>query len=133
MAPARTSSALITQHNFEDLALSKTLHGQSWNEDHHQDSFISKLKNKDREFTPTVVDNYLDNWKETKPENETEEAKVERQNAYKAVANSFYDLATDFYEAQFGNTYSLLCTHNSFSAAQFTYLWALFIMNDFIN
>ncbi|KAF9177200.1 hypothetical protein BGZ50_009030, partial [Haplosporangium sp. Z 11] len=98
MAPVRSSTALITQRNQEDLLLSKTLHGYTWDESHHQDSFISKLNKKDREFQPAVVDNYLENWKEEKPENETEEAKAERQNAYKAVANSFYDLATDFYE-----------------------------------
>ncbi|KAF9353034.1 Delta(24)-sterol C-methyltransferase [Mortierella sp. AD094] len=98
MSPARTSTVLISQRNKEDLALSQTLHGNSWNESHHQDSLISKLKNKDRQFTPNVIDNYLDNWKEVQPENETEEAKTERQNSYKDVANSFYDLATDFYE-----------------------------------
>ncbi|KAG0229317.1 hypothetical protein BGX31_006247, partial [Mortierella sp. GBA43] len=98
MAPSKTSTALITQSNRDDLLLSKTLHGSSWNEEHHQDSFIFKLKNKDREFQPTVVNDYLDNWKGEKAEDETEESKAERQNAYKAVANSFYDLATDFYE-----------------------------------
>jgi len=100
MAPARTSTTLITQRNREDLLLSKTLHGSSWDENRHQDSLIFKLKNKDREYQPAVVDNYLDNWKEEIPENETEESKTTRQNAYKAVANSFYDLATDFYEVR---------------------------------
>ncbi|KAI7817833.1 sterol 24-C-methyltransferase [Gamsiella multidivaricata] len=105
MAPTRTSTAMITQRNREDLVLSKTLHGNSWDESHHQDSLIFKLKNKDRQFQSAVVDNYLDNWKEEKPEDETEEAKAERQNAYKAVANSFYDLATDFYEYAWGTSF----------------------------
>ncbi|KAF8940047.1 S-adenosyl-L-methionine-dependent methyltransferase [Dissophora ornata] len=105
MAPSKTSSAVISQRNREDLALSKTLHGESWDESHHQDSFLSKLKNRDRQFQPAVVDNYLDNWKEDKPENESEEAKTQRQNAYKAVANSFYDLATDFYEYAWGTSF----------------------------
>lgn len=98
MAPSATSTTLITQRNREDLALSKTLHGTTFNEENHQASFLTKLKQKDRQFQPAVVDNYLKNWKEEQPENETEEAKAERQSAYKAVANSFYDLATDFYE-----------------------------------
>ncbi|KAG0041477.1 hypothetical protein BGZ83_001756 [Gryganskiella cystojenkinii] len=98
MAPSATSTSLITQRNREDLALSKTLHGTTFNEENHQASFLSKLKQKDREFQPAVVDNYLKNWSEEQPENETEESKAERQSAYKAVANSFYDLATDFYE-----------------------------------
>ncbi|KAF9366046.1 Delta(24)-sterol C-methyltransferase [Mortierella sp. NVP85] len=111
MAPARTSTTLITQRNREDLLLSKTLHGSSWNEDHHQDSLIFKLKNKDREYQPAVVDNYLDNWKEDIPENETEESKTTRQNAYKAVANSFYDLATDFYEYAWGTSFHFCRFH----------------------
>ncbi|KAI8356825.1 sterol 24-C-methyltransferase [Mortierella sp. GBAus27b] len=111
MAPSKTSTALITQSNRDDLLLSKTLHGSSWNEEHHQDSFIFKLKNKDREFQPTVVNDYLDNWKGEKAEDETEESKAERQNAYKAVANSFYDLATDFYEYAWGTSFHFCRFH----------------------
>lgn len=105
MAPSRTSTtpsstALITQRNQEDLAKSKTLHGHTFHDNHHQDSFLSKLNKKDRDFQPAVVDKYLDNWKEDRPELESEEDKAQRQTAYKAVANSFYDLATDFYEVR---------------------------------
>ncbi|KAG0265142.1 Delta(24)-sterol C-methyltransferase [Mortierella polycephala] len=112
MAPVLSSTAMISQRNQEDLLLSKTLHGHAWEESHHQDSFISKLSKKDREFQPAVVDNYLENWKEDKPENETEEAKAERQNAYKAVANSFYDLATDFYEYAWGTSFHFCRFHS---------------------
>lgn len=100
MAPPNTNSqALISQQNQDDLLLSKTLHGYNFDEAHQQrDSFISKLHKKDKEFTRNTVDNYVQNWKEAQPEHETEADKVERAQAYKAVANSFYDLATDFYE-----------------------------------
>ena len=98
MSPPPIANTVLSQRNQEDLALSKVLHGYSWDEANHQNSFISKLNKKDKDFQSTVVNNYLDNWKEEQPENETEEARAERANAYKAVANSFYDLATDFYE-----------------------------------
>ncbi|KAG0086019.1 Delta(24)-sterol C-methyltransferase [Podila epicladia] len=107
MAPPNTSShTLISRQNHDDLLLSKTLHGYNFDEVHQQrDSFISKLHKKDKEFTQNVVDNYVQNWKEAQPEQETEAAKVERAQAYKAVANSFYDLATDFYEYAWGTSF----------------------------
>ncbi|KAF9308320.1 Delta(24)-sterol C-methyltransferase, partial [Linnemannia elongata] len=116
MAPSRTSTtpsstALITQRNQEDLAKSKTLHGHTFHDNHHQDSFLSKLNKKDRDFQPVVVDKYLDNWKEDRPELESEEDKAQRQTAYKAVANSFYDLATDFYEYAWGTSFHFCRFH----------------------
>ncbi|KAH7059548.1 S-adenosyl-L-methionine-dependent methyltransferase [Linnemannia elongata] len=116
MAPSRTSTtpsstALITQRNQEDLAKSKTLHGHTFHDNHHQDSFLSKLNKKDRDFQPAVVDKYLDNWKEDRPELESEEDKAQRQTAYKAVANSFYDLATDFYEYAWGTSFHFCRFH----------------------
>jgi len=98
MSPPHLNADNVVNRNQEDLALSKALHGYSWDEANHQNSFISKLHKKDKEFQSTVVNNYLENWKEEVPENETEEARAERASSYKAVANSFYDLATDFYE-----------------------------------
>lgn len=37
----------LNQRNQEDLVLSKALHGYSWDEANHQNSFISKLHKKD--------------------------------------------------------------------------------------
>ncbi|KAG0051745.1 Delta(24)-sterol C-methyltransferase [Gryganskiella cystojenkinii] len=105
MSPPLVANTVISQRNQEDLALSKALHGYSWDEANHQNSLISKLHKKDKEFQSTVVNSYLDNWKEEQPENETEEARAERANAYKVVANSFYDLATDFYEYAWGTSF----------------------------
>ncbi|KAF9431205.1 Delta(24)-sterol C-methyltransferase [Podila epigama] len=108
MAPpnATESLDLITRQNQYDLHFSKTFHGYNYDESNQQkDSFISKLHKKDKAFTPNVVNTYLQNWKEEKPGQETESAKVERAQAYKAVANSFYDLATDFYEYAWGTSF----------------------------
>lgn len=74
--------------------------GEFWEEVNHQKSLFSKLSNRDHETHRAAVENYLDNWKGERPEDETEDARTKRQNEYKAVANSYYDLATDFYEVK---------------------------------
>ncbi|KAG0243283.1 Delta(24)-sterol C-methyltransferase [Actinomortierella wolfii] len=112
MAPSRESStALITQSNKQDLEKSKLLHGSTWDEAHHEDSFLTKLKNKDRAYQPEVVHEYMNHWKKEKPTEETEQDKEERANAYKAVANQFYDLATDFYEYAWGTSFHFCRFH----------------------
>lgn len=80
--------------------MSMRLHGESWKQANHQKSLLSKLSNRDYETQRTAVENYLDSWKGERPEDETEDARAERQNEYKAVANTYYDLATDFYEVK---------------------------------
>jgi sterol 24-C-methyltransferase len=90
-----------TTCNQEDLLMSMALHGESWKEANHQKSLLSKLSRRDHEIQRVAVDNYLGNWKEERPEDETEDSKTERQSAYKSVANSYYDLATDFYEVNY--------------------------------
>ncbi|KAF8931557.1 S-adenosyl-L-methionine-dependent methyltransferase [Dissophora ornata] len=103
--PTATSSVMASQRDRDDLALSKVLHGNSWNDNKNQTSFLSKLHKKDREYQASVVNEYLDNWKEQKPENETDDDREKRAGAYKAVSNSFYDLTTDFYEYAWGTSF----------------------------
>ncbi|KAF9200676.1 Delta(24)-sterol C-methyltransferase [Haplosporangium sp. Z 27] len=103
--PAATSTAVLSQRYQEDLTKSKVLHGQSWDPSNHQKSFVSRLAQKDTEYQPVVVKDYLGNWKEVVPEKETEEAKEERASAYSKVANAYYDLVTDFYEYGWGNSF----------------------------
>ncbi|KAF9429129.1 Delta(24)-sterol C-methyltransferase [Entomortierella beljakovae] len=106
MPPAATTSGpVMSQRYQEDLTRSKTLHGQSFNPDNHQNSFVNRLSKKDNEYQPVVVKDYLGNWKEAVPEKETEEAKVERASSYSKVANAYYDLVTDFYEYGWGNSF----------------------------
>ncbi|KAG0335094.1 Delta(24)-sterol C-methyltransferase [Podila horticola] len=91
--------------NQEDLVMSMALHGKSWEEANHQKSLLSKLSKRDHEIQRVAVDNYLSNWKEERPEAETKDSKTERQSAYRSVANSYYDLATDFYEYGWGRSF----------------------------
>ncbi|KAF9584984.1 Delta(24)-sterol C-methyltransferase [Lunasporangiospora selenospora] len=111
MAPVTVPAVDANRQNHNDLALSKTLHGTSWNEEHHRDSFVSKLNKKDRSYQSTVVGDYLLNWKSETTQDETEQEKNERVDAYKTVANSFYDLATDFYEYAWGTSFHFCRFH----------------------
>ncbi|KAF9977340.1 Delta(24)-sterol C-methyltransferase [Actinomortierella ambigua] len=112
MSPARESStAVITQSNKQDLERAKLLHGSTWDEAHHEDSFLSKLKNKDRAFQPELVQAYMKHWKKDEPTEETQQDKDERSLSYKAVTNGFYDLATDFYEYAWGTSFHFCRFH----------------------
>ncbi|KAG0040653.1 Delta(24)-sterol C-methyltransferase [Podila clonocystis] len=94
-----------TTCNQEDLVMSMRLHGESWEEANHQTSLISKLSNRDHETQRVATENYLGNWRGERPDDETEDDRTKRQNEYKAVANSYYDLATDFYEFGWGRSF----------------------------
>jgi len=92
----RTETSTPSSHQ-EDLLLPKTLHADTWNEGHG--TFLSKLSKKDRSVQPAIVDRYLANQKPAILAN-VEENKAARIEAYKTITNSFYDLATDFYEVK---------------------------------
>ncbi|KAF9961561.1 Delta(24)-sterol C-methyltransferase [Mortierella alpina] len=100
MAPTRTS---ILSSNQEDLLQSKVLHADTWTGEN--DTFFSKLSKKDHSVQPEVVDKYLTNWKYETSTKSAEESKAERKDAYKAVVNSYYDRATDFYEYGWGTSF----------------------------
>ncbi|KAG0285613.1 hypothetical protein BGZ98_005438, partial [Dissophora globulifera] len=56
MSPTRGNTAAVTNPaNTKDIERSKLLHGSTWNETQHQGSFISKLKSKNRDYQPEVV------------------------------------------------------------------------------
>ncbi|KAF9161024.1 Delta(24)-sterol C-methyltransferase [Actinomortierella ambigua] len=112
MSPTRESSTtVVTQSNKQDLERAKLLHGSTWDEAHHEDSFLSKLKNKDRTFQPELVEEYMKHWKKDEPTEETEQDRDERTHSYKAVTNGFYNLATDFYEYAWGTSFHFCRFH----------------------
>ncbi|KAF9574574.1 hypothetical protein EC968_006187 [Mortierella alpina] len=92
MTPTKT---VVPSSHQEDLVMSKTLHADTWEEGHH--TFFSKLRKKDRSVQPMIVDRYLTHQKDQISTN-VEEAKAERTDVYKIISNSFYELATDYYE-----------------------------------
>lgn len=97
MSPTRESAtATADSANLQDLDRSKLLHGSTWHETKHQDSFISKLTGKNRQFLPEVVNQYMKNWTTNpSPGQEADKAVVENGSN---ITNLYFELSTDFYE-----------------------------------
>ena len=78
----------------DDLAFSKALH------DHETESgsLLAKITSKDKEAFGTVVTNYMGYWVDKDPMTESEEIKEARRSNYTNMTNSYYNIATDFYE-----------------------------------
>ncbi|KAG0205969.1 hypothetical protein BGX28_002519 [Mortierella sp. GBA30] len=108
------STVSQSQYNQNDMDLSKTLHADSWHHANHRDNLFSKLKKKDYGLQPMVVEKYLHNWNENSSKNEieTEESKAENLDGYKAIANAYYDLVTDFYEYAWGTSFHFCRFHS---------------------
>lgn len=97
MSPTReNTTATANPSNVQDLERSKLLHGSTWYEKQHQDSFISKLTGKNRKYLPEVVNQYMVNWK-SNPSPGQEADKDVVQNGT-AITNLYFELSTDFYE-----------------------------------
>lgn len=85
------SNGVVSTSHSEDLAFSRALHGNQVKE-----GFLSNLASKNKNVHNAATDDYLSLWK--KPENETEEDEKKRLNQYTQLTNTYYNLATDFYE-----------------------------------
>lgn len=84
------SNALSAQHS-EDIAFAKALHG-----DQIKTGLLANLASKNAEVHNVATDTYLKMWKESSSETKEDEAK--RLDSYTQLVNSYYNLATDFYE-----------------------------------
>jgi sterol 24-C-methyltransferase len=87
----KMSNGVVSTSHSEDLAFSRALHGNQVKE-----GFLSNLASKNRKVHDSATGDYLSLWK--KPENETEEDEKKRLNQYTQLTNTYYNLATDFYE-----------------------------------
>uniref|UniRef100_A0A1D1XPD8 Methyltransferase n=1 Tax=Anthurium amnicola TaxID=1678845 RepID=A0A1D1XPD8_9ARAE len=85
----------------EDLAFSKTLH----NHEAERGGLVAKITSKDKEAFETVVNNYLGYWVDEDPMTESEEKKEARRSNYTNMTNSYYNIATDFYEYGWGESF----------------------------
>ncbi|CAI2192136.1 13929_t:CDS:2, partial [Funneliformis geosporum] len=85
----------------EDLAFSKALHK------HEAESggLLAKITSKDKEAFSNVVNNYMRYWVDKDPMSETEEEKEARRSNYTNMTNSYYNIATDFYEYGWGESF----------------------------
>lgn len=85
------SNGVVSTSHSEDLAFSRALHGNQVKE-----GFLNKLASKNKNVHDSATGDYLSLWKQ--PENETEEDEKKRLNQYTQLTNTYYNLATDFYE-----------------------------------
>lgn len=87
---ADTSSAVSAQHA-EDIAFARAMHGKEI-----KTGLLSNLASKNADVHNVATDTYLKMWKQPEAEDEQDENK--RLDSYTALVNSYYNLATDFYE-----------------------------------
>ncbi|KAJ2735116.1 Delta(24)-sterol C-methyltransferase [Coemansia sp. BCRC 34962] len=79
--------------------LSKALH-QDVVEDQSASSIVNRLKSKNKELQTQSINTYQQFW--TESENNNEES---RTTMYKTLTNTYYNLATDFYEYGWGESF----------------------------
>ncbi|CAG8516736.1 5518_t:CDS:2 [Ambispora gerdemannii] len=78
----------------KDAELSKLFHGEKMLEG----NFFSKITSKNKEAHKEVVNGYLNFWQKKDPMSDTEQEKNERTENCMTLTNSYYNIATDFYE-----------------------------------
>jgi sterol 24-C-methyltransferase len=85
-----------TNENYaKDLAFSKKLHGE---EVVDSTGLFGKIVSKDRDAHEAVVKSYTSFWKTEDPQAETEDDKNARSSEAATLTNTYYNIATDFYE-----------------------------------
>jgi sterol 24-C-methyltransferase len=85
------SENTVSAVHAEDIAFARALHGKEI-----KSGLIANLKSKNADVHNVATDTYLKMWK--KAESETKEDEDQRLDSYTKLVNSYYNLATDFYE-----------------------------------
>jgi sterol 24-C-methyltransferase len=85
------TTGTVSAQNSEDIAFARALHGNKV-----KSGLLANLSSKNADVHNVATDTYLKMWK--KPETETKEDEDKRLDGYTSLVNSYYNLATDFYE-----------------------------------
>jgi sterol 24-C-methyltransferase len=85
------SGGTLTTTNAEDIAFAKALHGEKV-----KTGLLANLSSKNQDVHNVATDTYLKMWKNA--DEETKEDEDKRIDGYTSLVNSYYNLATDFYE-----------------------------------
>lgn len=85
------TAGTVSAQNSEDIAFARALHGNKI-----KSGLLANLSSKNADVHNVATDTYLKMWKQ--PENETKEDEDKRLDGYTSLVNSYYNLATDFYE-----------------------------------
>ncbi|OZJ03239.1 hypothetical protein BZG36_03454 [Bifiguratus adelaidae] len=88
----------LAQSHSEDLAFAKALHGSKV-----KAGFLANLASKNKDIGAAAVKDYLSLWKDSKEETKADESK--RLFDYTRLTNTYYNLATDFYEYGWGRSF----------------------------
>ncbi|CAG8493190.1 2990_t:CDS:2 [Cetraspora pellucida] len=116
----------VSESHANDLEFSKALHDH----DTARNGLLSTILSKDKTAFETVVNNYMGYWVEKDPVTESEDDKEARRNNYTNMTNSYYNIATDFYEYGWGecfhfcrfnfgeNFYQAIARHEHYLAMQ---------------
>ncbi|KAI8328795.1 sterol 24-C-methyltransferase [Chlamydoabsidia padenii] len=93
-----TTENTVSAVHAEDIAFARALHGKEI-----KSGLIANLKSKNADVHNVATDTYLKMWK--KAEVETKEDEDQRLDSYTKLVNSYYNLATDFYEYGWGTSF----------------------------
>ncbi|ORY89862.1 S-adenosyl-L-methionine-dependent methyltransferase [Syncephalastrum racemosum] len=92
-----TAGTVSAQHS-EDIAFARALHGKEV-----KSGLLSNLASKNADVHNVATDTYLKMWKQADKENQDDEDN--RLGSYTQLVNSYYNLATDFYEYGWGGSF----------------------------
>ncbi|CEP19393.1 hypothetical protein [Parasitella parasitica] len=92
------TTGTVSAQNSEDIAFARALHG-----DKIKSGLLSNLSSKNADVHNVATDTYLKMWKT--PKEETKEDETKRLDGYTSLVNSYYNLATDFYEYGWGSSF----------------------------
>jgi sterol 24-C-methyltransferase len=85
------TTGTVSAQNSEDIAFARALHGEKV-----KSGLLANLSSKNADVHNVATDTYLKMWKA--PKDETKEDESKRLDGYTSLVNSYYNLATDFYE-----------------------------------
>ncbi|CEJ01591.1 Putative Sterol 24-C-methyltransferase [Rhizopus microsporus] len=93
-----TAGTVSTNHA-QDIEYARALHG-----DKVKTGLLANLASKNAQVHEVTTDTYLKLWKK-EAKNETKEDEDRRTGDYTTLVNSYYNLATDFYEYGWGTSF----------------------------
>ncbi|KAG1049723.1 hypothetical protein G6F46_012692 [Rhizopus delemar] len=93
------TAGTVTSNHAQDIEYARALHG-----DKIKSGLLANLSSKNAQVHNATTDAYLNLWKK-EVKNETKEHEENRKGDYTTLVNSYYNLATDFYEYGWGTSF----------------------------
>ncbi|KAG1458239.1 hypothetical protein G6F56_006441 [Rhizopus delemar] len=93
------TAGTVSSNHAQDIEYARALHGEKV-----RTGLLSNLSSKNAQVHNATTDAYLNLWKK-EVKNETKEHEENRKEDYTTLVNSYYNLATDFYEYGWGTSF----------------------------